>query len=188
MGTKSMAGFLAFGALAGMPGVAGAAEPFTLTSTAFKDGEVVPAKYAGAHPGRSCGGDNVSPQLSWSNAPEKTKSFAMVMTDPEGGRGLGSVHWVAYGIPASKTAFAEGEASAPPKDHVGGKNNIGTNYYFGPCGPPQDSLHHHIFMLIATDLAPDALPPGLSRDELMEKLRGHALAPAAIVGKYSRKE
>jgi phosphatidylethanolamine-binding protein (PEBP) family uncharacterized protein len=104
MGKKSMAGFLAFGALAGMPNIARAAEPFTLTSAAFKDGEVVPAKYAGAHPGRNCGGDNVSPQLSWSNAPEKTKSFAMVMTDPEGGRGLGSVHWVAYGIPAARFA------------------------------------------------------------------------------------
>src|SRR5690349_2204675 len=99
-----------------------AAEPFTLTSSVFKDGDVMQPKYAGAHPGRTCGGENVSPPLSWSNAPEKTKSFAMLMTDPEGGRGLGSVHWVAYGIPASKTSFAEGEASAAPKDHVGGKN------------------------------------------------------------------
>jgi len=187
MGTHRLISCLAFAAIACMPGVAGA-EPFTLTSTSFKDGDTVAAKYAGAHPGRSCGGENVSPQLSWPNAPEKTKSFAVVMTDPEGGRGLGSVHWVAYGIPAGKTSFAEGEASAPPKDHVGGKNGIGTNYYFGPCGPAGDSLHHYIFTVIATDLESDVLPPGLTRDELFQKLRGHALAPASIVGKYIRKQ
>jgi Raf kinase inhibitor-like YbhB/YbcL family protein len=188
MWKSSVVSFLVVAAIALVAGTAGAAEPFTLTSTAFKDGETVPTKYAGAHPGRTCGGDNISPQLSWSNAPANTKSFAMLMTDPEGGRGLGSVHWVAYGIPASKTSFAEGEASAAPKDHVGGKNNVGTNHYFGPCGPPTDSQHHYIFMVIATDLEPDALPPGLSYAELQEKLRGHALAPAAIVGKFSRKE
>jgi Raf kinase inhibitor-like YbhB/YbcL family protein len=189
MWKNGVVSFLGFAAVALMPGAAGAAEPFTLTSTAFRDGDVMDPKYAGAHPGRTCGGENISPPLSWSNAPANTKSFAMVMTDPEGGRGLGSVHWVAYGIPASKTSFAEGEASAAPKDHVGGKNNVGTNFYFGPCGPPGDSLHHYIFMVIATDLAPDALPPGLSHGELLEKLRGgRALAPAAIVGKYIRKQ
>jgi Raf kinase inhibitor-like YbhB/YbcL family protein len=188
MGKNGMLSFLVFGAIAFMPGVPYAAEPFALTSTAFKDGDRVPAKYAGAYPGRSCGGENISPQLNWSHAPENTRSFAMVMTDPEGGRGLGSVHWVAYGIAANKTSFAEGEASMPPKDHVGGKNNLGIGYYFGPCGPPGDSPHHYVFTLIATDLAPDALPPGLTRDELLQKLRGHALAPASIVGKYARPE
>jgi Raf kinase inhibitor-like YbhB/YbcL family protein len=188
MWKTGLASFLTLGAVALMPRLLYAAEPFTLTSTAFKDGDTVPAKYAGAYPGRSCGGENISPQLSWSNAPEKTRSFAIVMTDPEGGRGLGSVHWVAYGIPAGKTSFAEGEASTPPKDHVGGKNNLGIGYYFGPCGPPGDSPHHYVFTLIATDLAPDALPPGLTLAELFQKLRGHALGPASIVGKYVRKE
>lgn len=164
------------------------AEPFALTSSAFKDGDVINPKHAGAHPGRTCGGENISPQLSWSNAPEKTQSFAVIMFDPDGGRGIGSVHWVAYGIPPSRTAFAEGEAGAAPRDHVGGKNNVGTNYYFGPCGPPGDSLHHYIFTVIATDLATDALPPGLTRDELLEKLKGHALAPSSIVARYVRKE
>jgi Raf kinase inhibitor-like YbhB/YbcL family protein len=174
-----------FAALAG--GAAGA-EPFTLTSTAFKDGDMVPAKYAGAYPGRSCGGENVSPQLGWTNAPEKTKSFAIVMFDPDGGRGTGSNHWVAYGIPANKTSFAEGEASTPPKGYVGGKNNLGIDYYFGPCGPAGDSPHHYVFTVIATDVEPDALPPGLTREELLQKLRGRALAPATIVGKYRRPE
>src|SRR5689334_22764257 len=132
MWKNGLTAFLSFGVLFLIPASLHAAEPFTLTSGVFKDGDVMQPKYAGAHPGRTCGGENISPPLSWSNAPANTKSFVMVMTDPEGGRGLGSVHWVAYGIPASKTSFAEGEASGPPKDHVGGKNNVGTNYYFGP--------------------------------------------------------
>ena len=70
---------------------------------------------------------------------------------------------------------------------MGGKNSVGVGYYFGPCPPAGDSPHHYNFTVIATDLEPDALPPGLMREELLEKLRGgHALAPATIVGKYTR--
>jgi Raf kinase inhibitor-like YbhB/YbcL family protein len=185
MSKNSLISFLTLGAIVFIPGAA-CAEPFVLTSTTFKDGDILVAKYAGAFTGRTCGGENVSPQLSWSHAPEKTKSFAIVVYDPDGGRGTGSNHWVAYGIPASKTSLAEGEASTPPKDYVGGKNSVGVGYYFGPCPPPGDSLHHYNFTVIATDLEPDALPPGLMREELLEKLKGRALAPATIVGRYNR--
>ena len=165
-----------------------AAEPFALSSSAFKDGDVLPRQYGGADPSRNppCGGENVSPPLAWSNAPAQTKSFALVMQDPDGGNGLGSVHWVAYGIPASKTSFAEGEASSGVKGWTGGKNSIGNDHYFGPCGPAAHSLHHYVITLIATDLAPGALKPGMSKDELLQSLRGHALAPASIVAKYKR--
>jgi Raf kinase inhibitor-like YbhB/YbcL family protein len=188
MRKRHAASFVVFLVMLGIAsaGVARAAEPFTLTSSAFKDGDMVPAKYAGAYPGRECGGQNVSPPLAWSNAPKGTKTFAIVVYDPDGGRGTGSNHWVAYDIPGTQTSFAEGEASVAPKDHVGGKNTLGIDYYFGPCGPSQDSPHHYIFTLIATDLAPGTLPPGLTREELLQKLRGHALGPATIVGKYVR--
>src|SRR4051794_8644473 len=87
-------------ALAGAtaPGLARAADPFTLTSASFADGAVVPQKFGGHDPSRQppCGGENVSPQLTWSNAPPETKSFAIVMQDPDGGNGTGSNHWVAY--------------------------------------------------------------------------------------------
>ena len=76
-----------------------AAEPFTLTSPAFKDGDVWPSKFAGADPSHTnppCPGQNVSPPLSWSNAPANTKSFALVMQDTDGGKGLGFYHWIAY--------------------------------------------------------------------------------------------
>jgi Raf kinase inhibitor-like YbhB/YbcL family protein len=166
-----------------------AAEPFTLTSPAFKDGDVWPSKFAGADPARTnppCPGQNISPPLAWSNAPPATRSFAILMFDSDGANGLGSVHWVAYGIAPSKTSFAEGEASSAPKDFVAGKNNAGTDHYFGPCGPAGHALHHYVITVIATNLAPDVLKPGLSRDELVKELRGHALAPASIVGRYTR--
>jgi Raf kinase inhibitor-like YbhB/YbcL family protein len=163
-----------------------AAEPFTLNSSAFADGATVPAKYAGALPGTSCGGENVSPALAWSNAPAGTKSFAIVMFDVDGGRGTGSNHWVAYDIAPTVMALAEGEASAPPTKWIGGKNTRGINYYFGPCGAASDSPHHYIITLIATDIELGKLPAGLTREELLQQLRGHALAPASIVGKYAR--
>src|ERR1700687_793736 len=85
-----------------LAGTAHAAEPFSLSSSAFKDGGMLALKNAGnnkANP--NCVGDNVSPPLSWANPPADTKSFAILMTDPDGGNGLGSVHWVAYGIAPS---------------------------------------------------------------------------------------
>jgi Raf kinase inhibitor-like YbhB/YbcL family protein len=168
-----------------------AAEPFTLTSPAFKDGDVWSSKFAGADPTRTnppCPGQNISSPLAWSNAPPATRSYAILMIDPDGGSGLGAVHWVAYGIPPTKTSLAEGEASSAPKDFVAGKNNVGTDHYFGLCGPASHALHHYVITVIATDLAPDALKPGLTRDELIKELRGHALAPASIVGRYTRPE
>ena len=83
---------------------------FTVTSSSFKDGERLATKMAGNNKQNpNCVGENVSPALSWSNPPAGTKSYALIMYDPEGRNGLGVVHWVAYGIPASVTGFAEGE-------------------------------------------------------------------------------
>jgi Raf kinase inhibitor-like YbhB/YbcL family protein len=185
---RSAALLCALGFLAAGPRPGQAAEPFTLASPAFADGGTVPRQYAGKHPSRvpPCGGENISPPLQWANAPAGTRSFAIVMFDPDGGRGLGSSHWVAYGIPADKTLLREGEASVSPTQWTGGRNNIGTDFYFGPCGPQGDAPHHYVFTLIATGLEPGKLPPGLTREELLRQLRGHALAPASIVGKYVR--
>ncbi len=170
-------------------GAARAAEPFTLTSPAFKEGDVWPSKYAGADPSRTnppCPGENVSPPLAWANPPAGTKSYALLMQDPDGANGLGVFHWVAYDIPVSKTSMAEGEGSKPPTGWVGGKNAIGKTFYFGPCGPSGHSLHHYVITLVATDVEPGKLKPDMTRDELVAELKGHALAPASIVGRYTR--
>jgi phosphatidylethanolamine-binding protein (PEBP) family uncharacterized protein len=103
-----------------------AAEPFALSSTTFKDGTLMPKKVANTNPANpNCVGDNVSPQLSWSGAPEGTKSYALTMVDPEGRGGLGVFHWVAYGIPPNVTSFAEGEVSKAGDKYVGGKSTQG---------------------------------------------------------------
>ena len=166
-------------------GVAGAAEPFTLRSSAFEDNGKLTIKNAGnntANP--NCVGENVSPPLTWSNPPEGTKSFALLMVDPEGRNGLGVVHWVAYGIPASVTGFAQGEVSEPSTKYVGGKGTAGRSTYQGPCTPRGD-WHHYTFTLIATDLEPTALQPGMTRDELMSALNGHAKGGAGLIGRFT---
>lgn len=171
---------------------ADAAEPasklFTLSSPAFVDNAVLPLRYAG---GTLCGkdsrGGNTSPPLAWANPPADTKSFAVVMIDPDGRRGLGSVHWLAYNIPASRTALQEGEGGTPPPaDVTPGKNSRGTPGYTGPCGPPADAAHHYVIDVLALDLAPGALPADLDRDQLFQALSGHSLGPASLVVRYRR--
>ena len=100
----------------GMAQVANAAD-FLLTSPAFKDGGMLTLNNAGNQKERNpnCVGQNVSPPLQWSGAPADTKSFVLLMFDPEGRGGLGVSHWVAYGIPPSVTGFAEGEVSKDPR-------------------------------------------------------------------------
>jgi Raf kinase inhibitor-like YbhB/YbcL family protein len=160
---------------------------FSLTSSAFKDGTMLEKKNAGNNPKNpNCIGDNVSPPLAWSNVPAGTKSFALVMVDPEGRGGLGVNHWVAYGIPVSVTGFAENEVSQLGSKYVGGKSTQGLGYYFGPCTPPNTGLHHYTFTLIATDLEPGELSPGLSRDELFVKLAGRTKGAAGLVGLFGR--
>ncbi len=174
------AGVVLFGGIA-------SAEPFSLTSPAFKDGTPLAVKNAGANKANpNCVGENVSPPLNWANAPADTKSFALIMIDPEGGGGLGSVHWVGYGIPASVTGFAEGEVSKPSDKYVGGKGTAGQSFYVGPCTPPNNNYHHYVFTLIATDLDSKELPPGLTRDELLAKLKGHAKGAVGLVGLFKK--
>jgi Raf kinase inhibitor-like YbhB/YbcL family protein len=166
-----------------------AADPFVLTSDTFKDGQMMPRKVANNTANNAnCVGQNVSPQLSWKNAPDGTKSFAILMEDPEGRGGAGVHHWVAYGIPANITSFAEGEVSKATDKYVGGKSTQGVGNYSGPCTPP-GTPHHYTFVVIATDLDPKALPPGLTRQEFLDKLApeggmSHAKGSAGIIGLF----
>ena len=175
-----------------LAGSAMAQGPFTLTSTTFKDGQMMPRKVANnTATNPNCVGENVSPQLSWSGVPEGTRSFAILMEDPEGRGGAGVHHWVAYGIPANITSFAEGELSKLSDKYVGGKSTQGVGFYSGPC-TPAGSTHHYTFILIATDLDPKELPPGLTREELQAKIvppppaMSHAKGTAGLVGLFTK--
>jgi Raf kinase inhibitor-like YbhB/YbcL family protein len=159
---------------------------FTITSPSFKDGERLATKMAGNNKQNpNCVGENVSPALSWANPPAGTKSYALMMFDPEGRPPGGVSHWVAYGIPVSVTGFAEGEVSKQTENYVGGKSLMNLPHYFGPCTPP-GAPHHYTFTLIATDLEPNALQPGLTRDELIKALDGHAKGATGIIGTFSK--
>jgi len=87
----------------------------------------------------------------------------------------------------STTASAAAKEAAEQIDKfTGGKETAGTTVYRGPCTPPNTGIHHYIFTVIATDLEPGALPPALTRDELWEKLKGHAKGVAGLVGLFGR--
>lgn len=167
--------------------LANAAGIFTLKSGDFKDGEMMAQKFAGNIKGNQfCTGENASPALSWENVPEGTKSLALTLVDPEGRGGLGVNHLVAYGIPPDAKGFAENDL-AKGKGFVGGKSTQGNGHYNGPCPPVSAGVHHYTFTLIATDLAPDALPAGLTREQLFEKLDGHSKGAAGIIGRFGNK-
>ena len=180
-----LAAIVALIAAGNAPG-ANAQGVFTFSSTGFKDGERLPTKFAGNNKSNpNCVGENISPALSWSGVPEGTKSLALLMFDPEGRPPGGVSHWVAYGIPASVSGFAEGEVSKPSEKYVGGVSTMKLSSYFGPCTPPGPP-HHYIFTLMATDLEPTALKEGMTRDEVIKALDGHAKAATSLVGIFSK--
>jgi Raf kinase inhibitor-like YbhB/YbcL family protein len=183
-GQLALAGGIAL-LVSGVPQAAGA-EEFLLTSPAFKDGGKLEVKNAGDRKDSpNCVGQNVSPPLQWSGAPADTKSFVLLMFDPEGRGGLGVSHWVAYGIAPTVTGFAEGEVSKASDKYVGGKSQMGVGNYSGPCTPSGTGFHHYTFTLIATDLDPKALKPGLTRDEVFAALNGHVKKATGLVGLFT---
>jgi Raf kinase inhibitor-like YbhB/YbcL family protein len=165
---------------------AAAPATFVLSSSTFKDGTLMPPKVAlKDQPG--CGGEDISPQLTWSHAPDGTKSFALTMVSEEGQGGMGEPLLVAYGVAANVTSFAEGELSQASDKFVGGTNIHGLGTYDGPCHGAGSS-HHYMFKVIATDLDPKALAPGLTLSELQDKLQGHAKGVAGLVGLFTKSQ
>jgi len=163
---------------------------FTLTSPDFTDNGMLTAENAGT--GKSvrgpwdCGGRNRSPALAWSHAPAETKSFAIVMDDPDAASGRGGPHWITYDIPATVRSMARGAANDLSSPFASGSVGRGRLAYAGPCTEPGAKPHHFIFMLFALDLAPGTLAKGLNRDAFRTAIQGHNLAEASIVARYRR--
>lgn len=167
---------------------------FTLQSKTFADGQMMPKKVANSQANTrgnpNCVGENVSPELHWSNVPAGTKSFVLLVTDPEARKGAGVMQIVLYGIPATITELAEGALSKPSDNYVGGKNIAGVGTYFGPCTPPGTAPHHYAFVLIATTFEPKELPPGLTHDQVVDRIAPGGKAPvnakasAGLVGLF----
>jgi Raf kinase inhibitor-like YbhB/YbcL family protein len=161
---------------------------FQLVSPDFHDGGMLSEANAGTGTSPrgpwACGGQNISPALAWSHAPAATRSYAIIMDDPDAASGRGGNHWITYGIPASVYAMARGDANKPDR-YVGGNSGNDLAYH-GACAEPGAKGHHFLFMVYALDLEPDVLKPGLTRAQFMQQIQGHNLAEASIVGRYQR--
>jgi Raf kinase inhibitor-like YbhB/YbcL family protein len=143
-----------------------------LTSRAFGDGASIPARYG-------CDGANVSPPLAWGGAPDATRGFALLVTDPDA---RGFVHWVAIDIPAASNGLAEG-ASGTGAVGREGRNDFGRIGWGGPC--PPSGTHHYIFELFALS-GSLGLAGTPSASDVRRALPGRVLAEARLTGTYAR--
>jgi len=148
-----------------------------LTSTAFQDGGMIPAKY-------TCDGQNVAPPLNWSGTPANVQGLALVCDDPDA-PGKTWVHWVVYDLPSTSTQLPE---ATPAKETVAsggkqGKNDFGKIGYGGPC--PPSGTHRYFFKLYALDKTTD-LKAGATKDQLMNAIQGHIIGQGELMGRYKR--
>jgi phosphatidylethanolamine-binding protein (PEBP) family uncharacterized protein len=112
--------------------------------------------------------------------------MVVLLIDAEGAGGLTVPHWLVYNLPPSRQELKEGEAQGPTRDFTLGKNVSGDMAYRGMCPPVGDTAHHYYISVIATDLVPGRLAAGLSEQELMMALKGHALVAQSYFGRYRR--
>ncbi len=149
---------------------------FEINSSAFNNGETIPVQF-------TCDGQDFSPALGWSGAPEGTKSFALIMDDPDAPMGTWD-HWLLFNLPADTPSLPEGISDLPVGTRVG-QNSWGRNDYGGPC--PPDREHRYFFKLYALDTTLN-LQTGAMKAELERAMQGHILAQAEIIGNYNRPE
>jgi Raf kinase inhibitor-like YbhB/YbcL family protein len=128
-----------------------------------------------------CGGANHSPSLDWSGVPAGTKSFALILRDPDAPVAGGFIHWVVYDVPASTKQLA---GDATQQAGQAGLTTTGKAAYYGPC-PPPGKPHHYIFTLYALDVPRLALGAAFSGSEARQAMQGHVLAQATLSGVYS---
>ena len=137
---------------------------FQLLSTTFQPNATVPTSMVA----KDCGGQNISPQLHWNGVPKGTKSFALVVHDPDAPRPGGFYHWVVQSIPSSISSLDAGTTKFAG--------------YSGPC-PPPGKVHHYNFTLYALDRAIDG-DQTTDATQFLAQLKGHVLGQATLTGLY----
>jgi Raf kinase inhibitor-like YbhB/YbcL family protein len=147
-----------------------------LSTNAFADGGWIPELH-------SCQGADVSPSLEWTGAPAETRSFVLIVEDPDAPGGVWC-HWVLYDIPAGVHALAQGYKAGSLG--VSGINDFGKMGYGGPC-PPKGRPHRYFFKLQALDVHTLGLGAGIQRAELLRAIKGHVLAEAQYIGRFERR-
>jgi Raf kinase inhibitor-like YbhB/YbcL family protein len=166
------------GSMSGITSLFRNAMPMTLTSPAFSANGTIPSKY-------TCDGNSVSIPLAWSGAPAATKSYALIMDDPDipesvkASRGIDVFdHWVLYNIPSDTTKIFEGQQAGAV-----GVNGAGTTAYVGPC--PPDGEHRYFFYLFALDTTLDFITVP-NKQQLIDAMQGHVVGQAQLIGRYTK--
>jgi Raf kinase inhibitor-like YbhB/YbcL family protein len=152
-----------------------------ITSTAFANNGSIPAKF-------TCEGSDVSPALAWSGAPAGTKSFALIVDDPDApdpaAPKMTWVHWVLYDIPPSASGLAEAvDPAALPKGAREGTNDWKRTGYGGPCPPIGRHRYFHKLYALDTVLSDLGKP---TKAKLLEAMKGHILAETQLMGTYQK--
>jgi Raf kinase inhibitor-like YbhB/YbcL family protein len=152
-----------------------------VTSPAFLSNAKMPERF-------SAYGENFSPEISWSKGPDGTKSYVLLMEDPEAKKPKPFVHWILTNVPADVTHLREGLPSAPalpdPPGARQGTNSRGSIGYFGPR-PPAGGNHHYHFQVFALDTVLN-LEPSAGRKEVLAAIKGHVLAQGDLIGVFSK--
>ena len=147
-------------------------------SASFDPHQAIPRKHTGE-------GDDVSPALEWTDAPEGTEAFALICHDPDAPLckpgSYGYVHWVLYNVPGSVPSIPEGGGD----EYTLGQTDSGKPHWGGPMPPEGHGQHHYYFWVLALDRALD-LEPGLTMEQLLDKVEPHVLGMNRLVGTYQR--
>lgn len=151
-----------------------ATESFSIKTNAFLNNSAMPTLY-------TCDGKDISPELSWNNAPSKARAFALIMSDPDAPNGTW-YHWVIYNIPANTKQLAEN--SSLPAGTLTGKNSWGKAQYNGPC-PPKGSAHKYIFTLYALDTLLN-LKANEDTQTVLSQVKNHTIQSTDITAIYNR--
>ncbi len=150
----------------------------SLSSTAFREGDQIPIKYTGD-------GQDISPPLAWSQPPQQTQGFALVVDDPDAPLRV-FTHWVLFNLPANVRQLPEGIPAQGQLENgaLQGKNDFGKTGYGGPS-PPSGSAHRYRFTLYALDKPLD-LGADASKKQVLGAMEGHILAQGQLTGTYQR--
>lgn len=145
----------------------------SIESPAFSANTMIPKDY-------TCEGSDLSPPLIWTNSFDNTKSYVLIMDDPDAPNGTWD-HWVLLNIPATVTQLSAGEQI--PSGTISGKNSWGTSGYRGPC--PPSGIHHYHFKLYALDslINIDGVP---NKNEVIAAMEGHIIANVELIGLYQK--
>ena len=164
-----------------------AAGDFVLTSPDIAQGRTIAA--AQVFNSFGCNGQNTSPALNWSHAPEGTQSFALLVHDPDAPTGSGWWHWLVYNMPAATNSLPAGAGDPKmrllPSGALQGRTDFGTYMYGGPC-PPPGKLHHYHFRLYALKVPKLDVPGDATAAFIAFNVHANALAETQITATYSR--